>query len=230
VPAAPRRPPERPPGDSPRACLIDVYDTILISRFPGRARVLAALAGVDVAAWTAEWLKGGLDRNVGRLTMAGSFARTLEGLGRPADPALLDRLVAADARLIVAGTEVYDDTIPFLAKLRANGIRTAFVSNCAPNTRPMLAAKGLLDLADAAILSCEAGAAKPDRMIYRRALDALNVPARDACMLDDQPRFCESAEALGIRAIQVVRPGVEDRFPDGRFPVVSALLDVLPLL
>ena len=177
-----------------KGCLVDVYDTILSSRFPERLRILAAVAGVDPS------------------------------------PDLVDRLVAMDTELVISHTDVYDDTVPSLTKLRAEGVRIALVSNCAQNTRPMLAAKGLLDLADAAVLSCEVGVAKPDPQIYLRALRALGTPASDAVMLDDQPRFCAGAAAVGIRPIQVVRPGVGDIQPDRRFTSVASLADALPLL
>ena len=55
---------------------------------------------------------------------------------------------------------LYDDVVPFLESLRAAGVPTAFVSNCAENTRPLLDSLGLSDLVDHLVLSCEIGAAK----------------------------------------------------------------------
>jgi putative hydrolase of the HAD superfamily len=213
-----------------QACLVDVYDTILASAFPQRQEELAALAGVADDLWRAEWLRLSLDRDVGALSMAAAFERTLAACGRDPDPALAARLVARDAELIVSHTTVFADTVPFLAKARACGLGIALVSNCAENTREMLAAKGLLDLADAAILSCEAGLAKPDPEIYLLAVRALGVPAADAVMLDDQPRFCAGATAAGLHAIQVARPEVGGHPPDPRFPSVATLDEVLALL
>ncbi len=213
-----------------KACLVDVYDTILASAFPERQRELAALAGVDDDLWRTEWLRLSLDRDVGALSMAAAFERTLAACGHDPDPALVARLVARDAELIVTHTTVFTDTAPFLAKARAAGLGIALVSNCAENTRAMLAAKGLLDLADATILSCEAGIAKPDPEIYLLAAQALGVLAADAVMLDDQPRFCAGATAAGLMAIQVSRPEVNGHPPDPRFPSVATLQDALPLL
>lgn len=213
-----------------KACLVDVYDTILASEFPRRQRQLAAVARVDDEEWCTEWLRLSLDRDVGALSMTGAFERTLAACGRDLDPALVSRLVALDAELILSHTTVFADSAPFLAKARAAGLGIALVSNCAENTRAMLAAKGLLDLADAAILSCEAGVAKPDPEIYLLAVQALGVSPADAVMLDDQPRFCAGATAAGLGAIQVARPEVGGQPPDPRFRPVTTLLDVLPLL
>ena len=189
-------------------------------------------------AWQASRARSGAPRGWGSPAsvtwasspMAGAFAAALSACGRDPTPALVDRLVAADAELLVSRTSVCEDTVPFLAALRAEGIRIALVSNCADNTRAMLAAKGLLDLADAAILSCEVGVAKPDPGIYLVAIQEVGVLPADALMLDDQPRFCAGAEAVGVRAIQVVRPGIASKPADPRYLAVPSLLDVLPVL
>jgi putative hydrolase of the HAD superfamily len=214
-----------------RACLIDVYDTIVASAFAQRQRRLAALAGIDADLLSAEWITFSRDRDTGALSMAAAFERTLAACGADPGPELVDRLVALDAELIVSHTTVFDDVAPFLAKLRDAGIAIALVSNCAGNTRAMLAAKGLLEEADAAILSCEIGVAKPDPEIYLIAAQALGVPPADAVFLDDQPRFCAGATATGMRAIQVARPEVTGGHPaDPRFERAATLQDVPALL
>lgn len=209
-----------------KAFLIDVYDTILTSSYAERAAALADLSGVPLAEWSAGWLGLARERDEGRMTMAGAFARLLSACGRDPDPALVGRLVALDAELLFSRTSVCPDVVPFLEAARADGIRVALVSNCAANTRAMLAAKGLLDLADAAVLSCEAGVAKPAPEIYQIALTELGVLAAEAIFLDDQPRFCEGAAAVGIRAIQVVRPGIASKPADPRFSPVTSLAGV----
>ena len=84
------------------------------------------------------------------------------------------------------------------APSRACGIRVALVSNCMENTRPLLSGLGVSALADAVVLSCETGCAKPDARIYRQALDQLGVRAGAAVLVDDQPAFCAGAAAVGI--------------------------------
>ncbi|HEX4834458.1 MAG TPA: HAD-IA family hydrolase [Trebonia sp.] len=213
-----------------RACLIDVYDTILASHFPDRSAILAALAQVPAAQWNEQWAAIAYDRDAGRVTVAEAFTRTLTACGRDPQPALVERLVARDAELLAQRTEVCDDTAPTLARLRAAGIRLALVSNCAEGTRPMLAAKGLLGLVDATVLSCEVGTPKPEPEIYHVALDALGAEPADAVFLDDQPGYCAGARAVGVRAIQVVRPGIATRPPDPLFTPVPSLAAVLPIL
>jgi len=213
-----------------RACLVDVYDTILKSDYIPRAGVLTSFLDVDIDTWEPMWLKTADERGRGTLSMADSFERTLRDCGIAPTPGLVSELVRMDAELLVAGTQVYDDTAAFFAALRSAGIATALVSNCSQNTRQMLEKLDLIPLADSVILSCEAGSLKPAPEIYLRALADLRVTPADAVMVDDQAKFCVGAHAPGMRAIQITRPGLIKPVPDSAFPVVTSLLDVLPLL
>jgi putative hydrolase of the HAD superfamily len=210
-----------------RACLVDVYDTIINSDYEPRVRAMSALAGVDAGSWLREWTKTGTERARGQLSMAASFTRALLGCGVEPRPGLVSELVATDARLLREDSRLYGDTVPFLGQLRSRGIAIALVSNCSESTRPMLGALGVLALADAATLSCEVGSMKPSREIYLSALDDLGAAAGDAVMVDDQAKFCVGAEAVGVRAIQIVRDSHHGEVAESGFPVVRSLLDVL---
>jgi len=213
-----------------RACLVDVYDTIVYSQFDGRLRALAASAGIDPDDWLAAWMTTRAERDVGTLTIAGSIARTLRACGIEPEPRLVDDLVSKDAELLREQVRVFGDSVPFLTGLRAGGVRIALVSNCGDTTRQLLDYLGIIPLADAVVLSCEIGAMKPSPEIYHTALDDLGVAAADAVMIDDQPSFCAGAEAVGVRAIQILRPELDGHVPRSAFPVVRSLQDVPPLL
>lgn len=212
------------------ACLVDVYDTILDSGFHARTRELTALAGANAALWYAEWNRQHIERDLGLLSVEESFARLLRASGIDPRPDLVAGLVEMDAELMVACARLYDDTIGFLTELRARGIRIALVSNCSQHTRQLLNDLGVAPLADAVVLSCEVGAVKPSPEIYLRALGDLGVAAAGALMVDDQPSYCAGAQAAGLKAVQMIRPDLEERLPRSDFPVVHSLMDVTPLL
>lgn len=213
-----------------RACLVDVYDTIVDSHFESRLRALAAFAGVDAGEWLGEWLKTRTERDRGKLSIASSIAQTLLACGIEPEPGLIDGLARKDAELLRECVHLFDDTVPFFAGLRARGVLIALVSNCGDTTRPLLEHLGVIPLADSVILSCEVGSAKPSPEIYVSALEDLGVAAIDAVMIDDQPSFCVGAEAVGVRAIQIARGDLDGQVPQRGFPVVSSLLDVPRLL
>ena len=214
----------------PRACLIDVYDTILVSRFESRMEALIGPLGIPVGDWLAEWDKLREDRDRGRVTIAASIARTLPAFGIEPEPGLVADLARRDAEFSRASVRLCDDTMPFLDELRANGVLTALVSNCADNTRALLEYLGVIPKVDAVVLSCEVGSMKPYPEMYATALDELGVAAVDAVFIDDQPTFCVGAEAMGIRPIQIARGSAEGYASQWNFPVVHSLFDALSLL
>ena len=213
-----------------RACLIDVYDTILTSPFVQRMQSITQPLGIGIGDWLAEWDKVREDRDRGKLTVAAAIARTLPAFGIEPDPALVADLSRRDVESARTLTRLCDDTVPFLEWLRSRDVLTALVSNCADTTRAQLEYLGIVPLVDAVILSCEVGSMKPYPEIYVTALDELGVAAVDAVFIDDQPTYCVGAEAVGIRPIQIARGEVTGYVSQWNFPVVHSLFDVQSLL
>jgi HAD superfamily hydrolase (TIGR01509 family) len=213
-----------------RACLIDVYDTILKSHFVQRMESMVQPLGIGIGDWLAEWDKMREDRDRGKLTVAGSIARTLPVFGIEPDPALVEDLSRRDVESTRAQTRLCEDTVPFLEWLRSRDVLTALVSNCADTTRGQLDYLGIVPLVDAVVLSCEVGSMKPYPEIYVTALDELGVAAVDAVFIDDQPTYCVGAEAVGIRPIQIARGEADGYVSQWNFPVVHSLFDVQSLL
>jgi putative hydrolase of the HAD superfamily len=213
-----------------RACLIDVYDTILTSLFVPRMASLVEPLGVDLDDWLTEWDTMREDRDRGKITVAGSFERTLRALGLEPEPALIADLSRRDTEYSRANIRLCDDTVPFLAWLRSRGTATALVSNCADTTRAQLEHLGIIPLVDAVVLSCEVGSMKPYPEIYVTALEELGVAAVDAVFIDDQPAFCVGAAAVGLRPIQIARGEPNGHASRWDFPVVRTLPEAQPLL
>lgn len=213
-----------------RACLIDVYDTILRSQFVPRMESLVEPLGIAIEDWLTEWERLREDRDRGRLTVAASLARTLPAFGIEPDPGLIAELSQRDVEFSLTATRLCDDTVPFLQWLRSNGVAIALVSNCENTTRARLERLGVIPLVDAVILSCEVGSLKPHPELYVTALEELGVAAVDAVFIDDQPTYCVGAEAVGIRAVQIARDQADGYVSPWEFPVVHSLLDVQPLL
>ena len=213
-----------------RACLVDVYGTLLADNAEAGGRELAELAGADAQAWRAEYARLLPDRCTGRLSSAEAAERVMRACGIDPAAELISAVVSAHRELMIEGCPPYDNAVPFLEQLRQCGIKIALVSNCADNTRSFLADVNLLQLADEVILSCEVGFAKPSPEIYLRALSALGVAAAGAVMIDDNPSCCAGAEAVGMKAIQITRsdPGV--RSAGSAFPVVRSLQGAARLL
>lgn len=192
------------------AYLIDVYETVLRVDRDRHGRLLADRLGLgfeELAAAAQPWGDAVSD---GRATLDEVIERVLRGCGREPTPELVAHAVRLDHEIMCEVAVVFDDTVPFLESLRAAGRRTAFVSNCAENTRPLLDHLGLSGLVDALVLSCEVGAMKPAPRIYHAALDRLGVPPDRAVLVDDMAAYCEAAVALGLGAVRIDRDGGGD--------------------
>ncbi len=214
----------------PDACLVDLYETLLSCDFSPNRRELPKLAGVAADAWNGAYDQIWAAVQVGRVSKADAFARTLRACGAPPDAGLVRALVERDRELQFASARLYDDAIPFLRRLRSAGIKIAIVSNCSEHTRPLLTELGVIALTDAVILSCEVGAAKPSAEIFLRALEQLNVAATAAVFVDDQAAFCAGGVALGIRAVQIVRGELDGNRPAKGTAVVRSLREVEGML
>src|ERR1035437_2156282 len=88
-------------GDTPypdgmadtRACLVDVYDTIVSCDFLARRTELATMAGVATQAWREIYLRLENMLNMGRLTKAEGFELIMRECGVDPRPALVRALV-----------------------------------------------------------------------------------------------------------------------------------------
>jgi len=208
------------------ACLIDAYDTILDCDFTPLRHGVPALAGIPVETWDDEYRRVHTMLNDGRLSKAEAFGQILARCGIPDADGLVAEMVLRDRELLRANARLFDDVLPFLLGLRDRGVKIAIVSNCTENTRPLLADLGVAALADAVVLSCEVGAAKPAPEIFRFALDRLGVTADAAVFIDDQPGYCAGSVAVGIRAVQIVRGELDGLSPMADTPVVRSLPEV----
>jgi putative hydrolase of the HAD superfamily len=208
------------------ACLVDAYDTIVTCDFSVLRRELPVLAGLSEDHWNDDYGRLSPLLNDGRMSKAAAFGEILRARGLEPRAELVREMVKADQELLIANSQLFDDTIPFLESLRARGIKIAIVSNCTENTRPMLVSLGVAALADALVLSCEVGAAKPAADIFRCALDRLGVTADAAVFVDDQPGYCAGSVAVGISTAQIVRGEIDGRAPAAGATVVRSLPEV----
>jgi FMN phosphatase YigB (HAD superfamily) len=117
------------------------------------------------------------------------------------DPALCESLYAveSDPRHNLFALDVPET----LEALRAHDVRVAVVSDVHFDLRPAFHAAGLGGLVDVFTLSFEQGVQKqkPNPLMFRRTLDALDVNADEAVMVGDRPRPDGAAVESGITTL-----------------------------
>jgi HAD superfamily hydrolase (TIGR01549 family) len=145
--------------------------------------------------------------------------RIIRGMGGDSDRAYECAVEMTRGWEKAANFELFEDTLPVLAELRAHGLKIGLVSNTGRDLAAFVAHHAL-DV-DVALGSATHGKTKPHPAIFQSALDELGVSAEEAAMVGDSPEDdVEGARALGMRAFLVDRddrfPDVDDRLPDLR--------------
>ena len=108
-------------------------------------------------------------------------------------PAAVDEI-----RRDLAAREVWDDRLVQSLRRARSMARVGIVSNAWPSMRTRMADRGLLDVADELVLSCEVGCAKPAVRIFEIALEHLATTPQDVLFVDDQAGHVEVAVSLGM--------------------------------
>jgi HAD superfamily hydrolase (TIGR01509 family) len=91
----------------------------------------------------------------------------------------------------------YPDTEAALKAAGESGLKIGVLSNIAFDIRPAFTARGWDAYVDEFVLSFEVGAVKPELEIFRKAVEALGVPAAETLMVGDSEEADGGARALG---------------------------------
>jgi putative hydrolase of the HAD superfamily len=154
------------------------------------------------------------------------LARAYEAAGYA--PARAAELAEAARRLYVdptVGWELFEDTLPTLARLSEAGWTHAILSNHVPELRQIVAGLGLDDAVAFVSCSAETGYEKPHAEAFASVLDALR-PAEAWMVGDNVVADVLGAEAVGLPAVLVRRfePRAE-RYADSLVGVERYLLE-----
>jgi putative hydrolase of the HAD superfamily len=154
--------------------------------------------------------------------------RIIRGMGGDADSAYECAVEMTRAWEHAEHFELFDDALPVLGELSAQGLKLGLVSNTGRNLDEFVSHHRLE--VDAALGSGAFGRTKPHPTIFRAVLERLEVEPSGAAMVGDSPEDdVEGARAAGIeRAFLLDR---EDRYPelDDRLPDLFALPAALGL-
>jgi len=119
------------------------------------------------------------------------------------DALILSRKVK-DEYLLKEKWHLYNDTIPFLNKLKKNNIACSILSNHIPELSEIVETLGIHQYFDKIYSSGNIGYEKPNAYIYKYAINDLNINKNDAIMIGDS-YTADVAGALryGLNAVLV---------------------------
>ena len=101
---------------------------------------------------------------------------------------------------------IYPDVVPALASLTRRGVTLGVISNWDDRLRGLLQRLQLAHWFSVLVISCEAGAVKPQRAIFDRAAAQLGVPPGSILHVGDSlENDRRGAAAAGFRSVLLVR-------------------------
>jgi len=127
-------------------------------------------------------------------------ARSEAALGQPLDLGVYAQFLRD------LGVGVHWMMVHRVRELRAEGYRTAILTNNIKEWGGYWKESIPLELFDVVVDSCDVGLRKPDPAIFRLTCERLGVAPEAAVFLDDTRRHVESARAVGLQAVLVRDP------------------------
>jgi len=127
-------------------------------------------------------------------------ARSEAALGKPLDLGVYAQFLRD------LGVGIHWMVVHRVRELRAEGYRTAILTNNIKEWGRYWKESIPLELFDVVVDSCDVGLRKPDPDIFRLTCERLGVVPEAAVFLDDTRRHVESARSFGLQAILVRDP------------------------
>jgi putative hydrolase of the HAD superfamily len=101
---------------------------------------------------------------------------------------------------------IYDDVLPVLDRLAAQGVRLAVISNWDERLRSILRCLALDSRFETIVVSCEVGHAKPHPAIFAEATARLGLPSTRILHIGDSAEAdLHGARDAGLHALQILR-------------------------
>lgn len=207
---------ERQPGGKTKkyqAIIFDLFGT-LVENYPAQKSFenlckMAEIIGVPPDDFATEWRKDFAVRMTGAAKDYQAGIKIIcDRLGVKPDAKKIDK--AASVRFILNQQEVMTSkpgALEVLKHLKANGYKTALLSNCSMETTIIWPKTELAPLIDVPVMSAIEGIMKPDVRLFRILLKRLAVKS-EACLYiaDGVGQELTTAAKLGMTAIEIEVP------------------------
>jgi len=121
------------------------------------------------------------------------------------------------------------ETIQELSK----NYKLAVVSDAWPSLENVFRQAGLRNYFSSFIISSQKGITKPNELMYKSALDELNVSSEEAIFIDDSIKNCDGANKLGIKSFLLCRDLKSYNYNKStceKYTVVRSLKDIVKII
>jgi len=178
-----------------KAVIFDWGGVISEERNGGWFNYLTNILGVSVDELRPHWLVAYPELRLGHIDEKTFWQRFKDSYGKPLPPETYSVWEMG------SNVEPWPVMVEFTAKLRAQGLKTAILSNTVKPMADLVHASGNYTGFNPVILSDEVGLAKPDPAIYELMLKKLGLSARECIYVDDLEHNLPPAQSLGMKII-----------------------------
>ena len=171
----------------------------VLSLAPSEAELqeFAALVGITEPPFFEIYSTTRLDYDAGRADFRQHWRAFADAAGVELRPAQVERIAGMETLMWL---RVNPEALALAREIKANGVRTAILSNIPHDLLAEVRKFSWLDEFQVKIWSCELGILKPDPAIYRACLYALGCRAERTLFFDDRANNVEGARDLGMEA------------------------------
>lgn len=190
-----------------KAVIFDMYETLItLYESPLYFGTQIALdAGIEEEKFQELWNSEEEDRTIGKITLEEILERILKENNCYSE----NKMNYIVGKRIKCKEEAFEhlhtEIIPMLRLLKEKGILIGLISNCFSEESVVIKKSILYPFFDAVCLSFDEGMKKPDKAIFKRCLEKLNVQS-DECLYvgDGGNGELEAAKMVGMKAVQAV--------------------------
>ncbi len=104
---------------------------------------------------------------------------------------------------------LYPDVIQALDHIKERGLLLGILSDNWPSLRKRLLSLGVSKYFSTLAISAEIGSGKPHELIYRTAMDGLDLHYNEVLFVDDYEENLAAGKALGMKCLRIQRVGSE---------------------
>lgn len=200
-----------------RAVIFDMYET-LITHYDSPlyfSTEMAADAGIPLDRFQKIWRETDHARTIGKLTLEQVLERIFRECQSTVEAGIVSKEEACcRIQKIVAKrtavkeelfNQLHPEIIPLLEGLKAEGYLVGLISNCFSEEAAVIRRSNLFPYFDVLCLSYEQGVAKPDRKIYEKCMEMLDLkPGECLYVGDGGSNELEAARDCGMHPVQAV--------------------------